>query len=94
MEPDSGKDEEVWPQPGQGAAQEAGNERGWGVCVCVCVCVWRGGARSLRVDFEKGVLQGQPPLWSRRIRWGHPHAPRSEAQGCGQWELGGPAGTG
>ena len=63
-------------------------------CVCVCLCVCMGGARSLRVDFEKGVLQGRPPLWSRRIRWGHPHAPRSEAQGCGQWELGGPAGTG
>lgn len=31
-------------------------------CVCVCVrCV----DRSLRVDFEKGVLQGWANLWSR-----------------------------
>ena len=38
-EPDSSKDEEVRPRPGQVAAQEAGDERGWGVCVCVSVCV-------------------------------------------------------
>lgn len=35
-EPDSSKDEEVRPWPGQGAAREAGDERGWGACLCVC----------------------------------------------------------
>lgn len=54
-EPDSGKDEEVRPRPGQGLPGRPGTS-GDGVCVCLCACV----DRSLRMDFEKGVLQGQP----------------------------------
>lgn len=68
-EPETGKDEKVWPGQNKGLPRRLGTCRD-GVCVCVC---W---TLSRKVHFKEGVLKGQLPQWSLKEQVATPPDPQ------------------